>query len=291
MPGFRHILFPVDFSERSKAVRPYVMSFARQFHARLTLVNVVQLPPGVYGGLDASFPVIFDFPSLEKQVQGLLEGFLGPEEAGLGSVDKVVQHGDPALVITDFANKHDVDLIMMGTHGYGRFRSLLLGSVASKVLHDSHCAVWTAAHTEDPSLLTHLPCRNILVAVDPADGHGEEPICRAADLAREFGASVRLVHAVPGAIHHPMDTGGDEFRVFLLKTARQEMERLQAQAGTSFEITVEASGVGETVRNAAEEFHADMVMIGRGVLHDTLGRLRSKAYEIIRASPCPVLSL
>src|SRR5690349_11843318 len=115
MPGFRHILFPVDFSERSQAVRPYVIYFARQFHARLTLINVVQLPPGIYGGLDASFPVIFDYPSLEKQVAGLLEGFMGREEAELGPIEKVVQHGDPALAINDFANKNDVDLIMMGT--------------------------------------------------------------------------------------------------------------------------------------------------------------------------------
>ena len=288
MPAFRHILFPVDFSERSKAVRPYVTSFARQFQARLTLINVVQLPPGIYGGLDASFPVVFDFPPVEKQVKGLLEGYLGAE--GL-TIDTFVQHGDPALAINDYVRKNDVDLIMMGTHGYGRFRSLLLGSVASKVLHDTECAVWTAAHTEDPVLLGHLPIRKILVGIDPVDGQGGKLICRAAGLAREMGAEVRLVHAVPGAVHHPLDTGGDEFRVFLLKTARHEIERLQAEAGTNFEISVEAGGVGEMIRSVAGEHHADMVVIGRGVMHETLGRLRSRSYEIIRDSPCPVLSL
>ncbi len=32
----------------------------------------------------------------------------------------------------------------MPTHGYDRFRGMLLGSVVSKVLHDVDCAVWTA---------------------------------------------------------------------------------------------------------------------------------------------------
>jgi nucleotide-binding universal stress UspA family protein len=51
-----------------------------------------------------------------------------------------VDHGDPATYITAQAEKNDVDLIMMATHGYGTFRSLLLGSVAAKVLHDAKLA-------------------------------------------------------------------------------------------------------------------------------------------------------
>ena len=69
MPGFRHILFPVDFSERSKAVCPYVKDFARQFHAKLTLLNVVPMPVSMPSGVDPSFPVMFDFPALEPQVR------------------------------------------------------------------------------------------------------------------------------------------------------------------------------------------------------------------------------
>ena len=50
-----------------------------------------------------------------------------------------------------------------------------------------------------------------------------------------------------------------------------------------------AGGIGPVVRKVAEEQHADLVVIGRGVMHETFGRLRSKSYEIIRQSPCPVL--
>jgi hypothetical protein len=45
------------------------------------------------------------------------------------------------------------------------------------------------------------------------------------------------------------------------------------------------------VRGAAEHHEADLVIIGRGKLLSTFGRLRTHAYAIIRDSPCPVLSL
>ena len=47
MPGFRHILFPVDFSDRSKAVCSYVNSFAGHYHAKVTLLHVSQFTPGI----------------------------------------------------------------------------------------------------------------------------------------------------------------------------------------------------------------------------------------------------
>ena len=284
MPGFRHILFPVDFSESSKAVCPYVKSFAGHFQAKVTLLNVVQVLPSVPSGIDPSYPVSFDFPAMEWQTRELLKGYFDAPE-----VERVVQQGDPAIAISDYAREHGVDLIMLPTRGYGKFRSLLLGSVTSKVLHDSDCAVWTTPHAEDPAIKQHWPCRNLLVAVDR--GEDQVPVLRrAAELARELGASVRLVHAIPAAEHQPWEFGGDEFGHFLMQMANQDIAKLQASVGTKFEVSMIAGGIGPVVRKVAEEQRADLVVIGRGVMHETMGRLRSKSYEIIRQSPCPVLS-
>jgi nucleotide-binding universal stress UspA family protein len=202
----------------------------------------------------------------------------------------VVQEGDAAVNIADYACDHDIDLIMMPTHGYGKFRSLLMGSVVSKVLHDADCAVWTAAHADDPAMREHLPCRNIVVAVDR--GAEQTPVLlRAAELAKELGAGLSLVHAVPSAESQPYDTGGEEFALFLLDAARKDMAKLQAEAGTSYGASVLPGGVGKVVRQAALDRHADLVIIGRGVMHETFGRMRTQSYDIIRRSPCPVLSL
>ncbi|HEY1753931.1 MAG TPA: universal stress protein [Bryobacteraceae bacterium] len=285
MPAFKNILFPVDFSDRSKALRPYVKTIVEQFQAKLTVMHVVEVPMETFGGVDRSFPVVFDFPSMKPHVEDLLK-----EYTLVPGTEIVVQEGDAAVNISDYASEHAIDLIMMPTHGYGKFRSLLMGSVVSKVLHDAESAVWTAVHADDPAMREHLPCRNIVVAVDR--GVEQTPVLlRAAELAQELGAGLTLVHAVPGAENQPYDTGGEEFALFLLDAARKDMAKLQAEAGTSYEATVVAGGVGKVVRQAALDRHADLVVIGRGVMHETFGRLRTQSYEIIRRSPCPVLSL
>jgi nucleotide-binding universal stress UspA family protein len=141
----------------------------------------------------------------------------------------------------------------------------------------------------------HWPCHNVLVAVDLVGevrrAEQADVLRRAVELAGDLGASVRLLHAVPGAERLPGETGGDEFSHYLVKMAQEDVAKLQSAAGTHFEASVVAGGVGPVLRQVAEDHHADLVIIGRGVMHATFGRLRSKSYQIIRESPCPVLSL
>jgi hypothetical protein len=81
-------------------------------------------------------------------------------------LDRVIEEGDPAHAIVDYAHKRKIDLIMMPTHGYGPFRQFLTGSVTAKVLHDARCPVWTSAHSERTSPRAAAEYRNILCAVD-----------------------------------------------------------------------------------------------------------------------------
>ena len=81
------------------------------------------------------FPWSSDFPLMKPHVQELLK-----EYSVVPGTEIIVQEGDPAVNIADYASENGIDLIMMPTHGYGKFRSLLLGSVVSKVLHDADCA-------------------------------------------------------------------------------------------------------------------------------------------------------
>ena len=86
-----------------------------------------------------------------------------------------------------------VDLVMMPTHGHGLFRGLLLGSVTSKVLHDVHCPVWTAAHAEKQHA-QEVP-RKILCALDGSEG--SLALAQwAVDFSRQMGASLQLLHVV-----------------------------------------------------------------------------------------------
>ena len=76
----------------------------------------------------------------------------------------------------------------------------------------------------------------------------------------------------------------------LIDNARREIQELQKGAGSDAEVCIEAGNVTDVVCNAARDHNADLVVIGRGRLHDTFGHLRTNAYSIIRGSACPVLS-
>ncbi len=61
--------------------------------------------------------------------------------------------------------------------------------------------------------------------------------------------------------------------------------------GVRAPLCVAPGDVSDVVREVATSHKADLVIIGRGMLDETLGRLRTNAYGIIRSSPCPVLSV
>lgn len=278
MHTFGHILFPVDFSDRCQAARPFVTSWARRFNAKVTLLHTIQIPISAYGGPDG-YPLVVDVPGIEAAARYRLDSI------EFDPAERIVKVGDPAYEIIQYAAKNGVDLIMMPTHGYGPFRSMLLGSIAAKVLHDAHCPVWTSAHTEGPPV--HSEIHSVLCAID-----GSATLIRSAsELAGAFEAKLRLVHAVSIDETRPEKYLESDFRAGLVKMGREEVADIQQHAGTNLEVRVEGGRVSHVVRDTALEENADLVIIGGGKAHKTLGRLRSNAYAIIRDCPCPVLSM
>lgn len=280
MAGFRNLLFPVDFSERCRATVPFVLSMARKFGAKVTLIHALHEIPRDY--YDVDLPVSRSLDEMQRDAESDLMRFL----EGLDDVARAVGIGDPAHVITGYAEKNNIDLIMMPTHGYGPFRSLLLGSATAKVLHDARCAVWTGAHMEQPPTSDHLDCRSVLCAVDGTPKTAPL-VDQAAKFSGEVGASLRLVHVIPGLqAGEPAEAGG-EFEHMLREGA---IERLKTFVDVDVPLCIGAGNVAEAVAGEARRHNADLVVIGRGLLHQTLGRLRTHAYAIIRQAPCPVLS-
>lgn len=288
MATFKHILFPVDFSPRSIAVWPFVLSVARQFNARLTMIHAMQIPTG-YGSVEGCYACLSDVTAWKEDLRAELETHFQIPATEI-SVERIVAEGDPAGCAISFASAHGVDLIMIPTHGRGPFRRLLLGSVAAKILHDAPCAVWTSAHVEDPNLAGRDFGGNMICATDLTPG-SVELIRYAVDLARQCKARLRLVHAVGGVPAGAQAYEQMDFPHFLLQSGRDGLAQLQKDAGTDLEACIAGGNVAQVVSEAARKLGADLVIVGRGRLHQTLGRLRTNTYSIVRDSPCPVLSV
>jgi len=284
---FRNILFPVDFSEACEAVVPHVRSLCERFQASLTLAHFVYIPATSYAVLDASGPFLWPVQQLTENAEQRLKTFSTRFFPGLDP-QILVREGDPAACISDIAASHPFDLIMMPTHGYGPLRTLLLGSVTAKTLHDAACTVWTAAHNAKQRPAE--PWNRILCAID-TDEEGTTLLRKAAELSKNRKISVRVIHVVPSPTPAEDPSVDSGFSEFLVRSAETAVAQLQATSGTAFEVHVKMGAIPQVVHDEAVEWNADVVLIGRGVLPRFAGQFRSHAYSIIRTMPCPVLSV
>jgi nucleotide-binding universal stress UspA family protein len=143
MTDFKNILFPVDLSESSTKIVPFVKMVAAKFRAALHLLFVVR---GLqhYLGLYVPHPSIETFTS--DQVKGAtrkLREFQMEHMEGIGEVKLSTRVGDPAEEILRYAKENDIDLIVMGTHGRKGLDRVFFGSVAEKVVKQAPIPVLT----------------------------------------------------------------------------------------------------------------------------------------------------
>src|ERR1700693_1750729 len=232
MASIQHILFPFDFSAAGLRAVPYVRALANRLHAKVTLLSV--MAPTWVEPLPGLGPMVAEDPEeLSRQLQALLDRSLTDERAGL-EVARITAAGDPALRIAEFAHDQAVDLIMMPTHGCGLFRSLLIGSVTAKVLHDAKCPVWTAAHTEKQHA-PDLP-KNVLCALDGSQ-QSLLVLQRAAEFCRQIDASLNLLHVVRPASDW-----------LALESERELQEELRNEARTRLDAIRRSAGVNAPLR-------------------------------------------
>src|SRR5581483_4829420 len=136
-----------DMSDTCTAAVPFVEMMAKKFDAQLTLLHVIEMPPAYFGDW-YGFTAVIDMDAVRDGRINEMNSYVTGKFEAL-NVQRVVLEGDAAQEICNYAQEHEIDLIMMPTHGYGMFRTLLLGSVTAKVLHDATCPVWTGVHMEN----------------------------------------------------------------------------------------------------------------------------------------------
>ena len=141
------ILVPSDFSECSDEALAYGLELARRFNAKVHLLHVVQDPatqPWAAEGFAA--PVIEVVDEWQRQADARLRALV--PDADRDRVIVATTVATPYAEILAYAAEHDVDLIVMGTHGRSGVSHLLLGSIAERVVRRAPCPVLTVRRPE-----------------------------------------------------------------------------------------------------------------------------------------------
>jgi nucleotide-binding universal stress UspA family protein len=111
---------------------------------------------------------------------------------------------------------------------------------------------------------------------------------QAAALAARDGAELILVHMLPP----PTMLGFPFYDVeHWTNQANTMLEKLRAEAGVSATLTVRVGELAAGLNALAEEFGADLLVIGRHPDAGMAGRLLEQAYTVICESQVPVLSV
>jgi nucleotide-binding universal stress UspA family protein len=144
---YQHILVPLDGSTLSEAGLTAAEGLAQALKARLLLVRAVNVPATVMAATGADAGIVAP-ELLEDAIEGeeddardylkrLADRLKG---SGLDVAWEVVE-GEPARAIVDTAHKEGCDLIAIATHGRTGILRAVLGSVADRVVRESHLPV------------------------------------------------------------------------------------------------------------------------------------------------------
>lgn len=165
----KKILYATDLSESARYAFAYALSLANLYHSKLVMLHVLpedrDLDELVGGYVDADQWQTIKAQHLQEAREALIgkrrDGAVIREvlgqfyqqagkdlEADAIETDEIlVERGQPVEQIVRVAEEHNIDLIVMGRHGYGALKDALMGGVARGVLR----------HSQKPVLLVKLP--------------------------------------------------------------------------------------------------------------------------------------
>jgi nucleotide-binding universal stress UspA family protein len=151
----KNILVATDFSEPSDAALAYGRELARTFNAQLLLTHVVDNVMTRVYGVDG---FVFTDPDLQRDIEASarrqINVLLSDEDREMLRAEALILASNtPAFALVEYARSHNVDLIVMGTHGRGAVAHLLMGSVAERVVRTAPCPVLTVRHPEHEFVL------------------------------------------------------------------------------------------------------------------------------------------
>jgi nucleotide-binding universal stress UspA family protein len=298
MLQLRRLLFPTDLSTCAERAFTHAAYLAERAGAELHVLHVIE------ENAEAPGDWVGDFRITPEDLAADLHLPMPPRpdktaDTPLPLVDAEIRADRAAPGILRYADEHDIDLIVMGTHGRRGVRRLLMGSTAEEVVRLARCPVFTVGGERDQGAGGAV--RRIVAPMDRSE-HAMQAARHAGALATLYGATLDLLHVLDAAAV-PTATGPI---VGLPLVSAEEIERrtrawLKQQASVLAEAFPDVGTVGAFVRvgrpasdivDFSEERGADLLVLGS---HGRSGLKRllmgSVAGQVIRSASCPVFTI
>lgn len=190
--ALKNILFATDFSDSSRNALPFATALARRHHSTVFLANVLEEVPVT------AVPTDYMPEEIEGQrviAEKRMMEFLKSELFHDLKTEVVIEPGFIWPVLAKMVEDRKIDLMLLGTHGRGAMRRLLLGSVAEEICRHAPCPVITVGPQAKPMPGEPDRIDKILFATDFSDG-SIHALYYALGFAEEHDARLILLHVI-----------------------------------------------------------------------------------------------
>jgi len=135
------ILHPSDFSDNSAQALRYARALSDLLNAKLHIVNIAQ-DNATATSIEVGLPQDQE-TKLTRIADGMMARHLERNGIAADEVLTVSLTGDPHEEIVNYAKRHNIGMIVMGTHGRRKITQIIMGSVAERVVRNAPCPVLT----------------------------------------------------------------------------------------------------------------------------------------------------
>lgn len=291
----QNILFPTDFSKSAERALPHALEISRRFGGKVTILHV-RTPFGD----DTSSPEFqfFDQGKYELYVEKQLEELPEVIDASELVDTAMARNISAASGILEFADDHEIDMVVMGTHGRSALAQFFLGSVAEKVVRHASCPVLTVADHRD-GYRDRPVYQKILAAFDFSRA-SKNAVRRGQQFSQVYQASLEVFYVVEQIVLPPFDkfwkaSVRSELPEVVSSARKAVTEALGEEAHGGFSLNVQVGDAdgkaeGEIVEHARER-DVDLIIMGtQGLSRLDHALLGSTTERVVRTAPCPVLA-
>ena len=300
--SLKNILFATDFSEASQAALPYAAAIARRYDSQLHIAHIMS--PASY-----IIPSQFGDQVTMGSIHEAARADACERMETLASQLKTVPHhtyvgeGEVWDKLYAIIRIHEIDLLIVGTHGRTGVEKLLLGSKAEEILRLAPCPVLTvgpkiagrsklaAIEGEGKDLRpVEIAVGQIVYATDfSPESLAAAPF--ATSLAQDFQSKLTLLHVIEK--YTDMDRQPKP-----IDLALQRLEKLvpeEASLWCSPRPTVQIGPAADCILQEAINASADLIVLGVRAGSRNLGAAThlpwATAHKVIAHAHCPVLTI